>query len=586
MVFAATAPGAATQISQKATQANSDQVENWPRTLETAVSAILAGMKAKDKRILKSFQKEDLIRYHFGWGTGIRNSMGLWRGNEALMRSCAKKIGKDRIHPDTASMVIIEAVWSALNADLQFTVFSTLEPDAYFQAIAEYATNKCTRQANACKALPQWVYLYSLGHKARADFLEAAWWILEKRQEIAFPYALIYTALFDPGESSRKFIEGNLKDHSRFNIPVKALPDMFGSWKESPLLKKTGLGSTKQDAATYRVIETNYETLGLTLLGEMHGREFENIATYYRFRDEVESSKLLMWRYTPDMDAQTLSAEFGDHLMLLKLLMLSKKFIHFDHGSSGLPLLFRPDAAEAITIVSKHLGTWGKTYDVYPYPAPICPAIRLVDDAVNRQAVAGVNTLSNLAGSIDTQHLYTAITKSAYHAHVRRSYSSELEDYRAFAGFILVTQNERLLRSIEHHRLFETVRFYVDERFTWPMSYYLASLLVQIDAVRSKEMVVALLDDDSINSKNGLVSAVVGKAFHDYQDFIYDWYFKIQDMPNMSNPHIRDIILHELQRNGAEPRKLYNKILKDPRFKVYDTTLKPYRKYRPNCRND
>jgi len=92
MVFAATAPGAATQISQKATQANSDQVENWPRTLETAVSAILAGMKAKDKRILKSFQKEDLIRYHFGWGTGIRNSMGLWRGNEALMRSCAKKI--------------------------------------------------------------------------------------------------------------------------------------------------------------------------------------------------------------------------------------------------------------------------------------------------------------------------------------------------------------------------------------------------------------------------------------------------------------------------------------------------------------
>lgn len=94
MVFAATAPGAATQISQKATQANSDQVENWPRTLETAVSAILAGMKAKDKRILKSFQKEDLIRYHFGWGTGIRNSMGLWRGNEALMRSCAKKIVK------------------------------------------------------------------------------------------------------------------------------------------------------------------------------------------------------------------------------------------------------------------------------------------------------------------------------------------------------------------------------------------------------------------------------------------------------------------------------------------------------------
>jgi len=44
---------------------------------------------------------------------GIRNSLGLWRGNEKLLESCGQ--GK-RVHPDECSMVIIEAVWTILQA--------------------------------------------------------------------------------------------------------------------------------------------------------------------------------------------------------------------------------------------------------------------------------------------------------------------------------------------------------------------------------------------------------------------------------------------------------------------------------------
>lgn len=59
---------------------------------------------------MRSTSEDDLIQFHHGWGTGIRNSFGLWRGNTALLESCGAK----DIHPDRCSMIIIERVWQRL----------------------------------------------------------------------------------------------------------------------------------------------------------------------------------------------------------------------------------------------------------------------------------------------------------------------------------------------------------------------------------------------------------------------------------------------------------------------------------------
>ena len=55
--------------------------------------------------------KTDLILFHHGGGTGIRNDFGLWRGNDKLIGSCGKG---QQVHPDSCSMLIIEAVWDLL----------------------------------------------------------------------------------------------------------------------------------------------------------------------------------------------------------------------------------------------------------------------------------------------------------------------------------------------------------------------------------------------------------------------------------------------------------------------------------------
>jgi len=79
-----------------------------PSTIDEAVDFILSEMNEKDKRTIMETPRDDLIKYHMGFGTAIRNKLGLWSGNTKLMKATKKQ------HPDDASMVIIEALWERL----------------------------------------------------------------------------------------------------------------------------------------------------------------------------------------------------------------------------------------------------------------------------------------------------------------------------------------------------------------------------------------------------------------------------------------------------------------------------------------
>lgn len=86
--------------------------EKYPETVSEAADILIQDIQDKDKEEIISKTKDDLIMYHFGWGTGIRNSFGLWKGNTKLLIDC----GSEKIHPDDCSMIIIEEVWKKLRA--------------------------------------------------------------------------------------------------------------------------------------------------------------------------------------------------------------------------------------------------------------------------------------------------------------------------------------------------------------------------------------------------------------------------------------------------------------------------------------
>ncbi len=82
----------------------------WPTTIQDTVRDILSRMSAAEKAGFRRMKSEQIILQHHGWGTGIRNRYGLWRGNDKLMLSACGY----PCHPDDASGKIMEAVWQEL----------------------------------------------------------------------------------------------------------------------------------------------------------------------------------------------------------------------------------------------------------------------------------------------------------------------------------------------------------------------------------------------------------------------------------------------------------------------------------------
>lgn len=85
--------------------------DTWPTTVNEAARGIVAQLDDKSKELVRSTAKEQLIQYYSSWSPGIRNGLGLWRGNEKLLESCGRGTKMD---PEACSMVIIEAVWTLL----------------------------------------------------------------------------------------------------------------------------------------------------------------------------------------------------------------------------------------------------------------------------------------------------------------------------------------------------------------------------------------------------------------------------------------------------------------------------------------
>ena len=83
-----------------------------PATVDAAVRLLRGLVPDVEQARIAYMTEEDLISLDIGMGMWIRNNLGLWEGNTALLQAT----GED--HPDDASGEIIRAFWLALRGDL------------------------------------------------------------------------------------------------------------------------------------------------------------------------------------------------------------------------------------------------------------------------------------------------------------------------------------------------------------------------------------------------------------------------------------------------------------------------------------
>jgi len=99
--------------------------EKQPQTVEEAVDRLHASISLNDEIRLVAMTEEDLTDFHFSLGHHIRNEFGLWSGNAALLESCRITAGRQDLHVDDASSIIIKALWLRLKKEDRLNIIKS-----------------------------------------------------------------------------------------------------------------------------------------------------------------------------------------------------------------------------------------------------------------------------------------------------------------------------------------------------------------------------------------------------------------------------------------------------------------------------
>ena len=86
-----------------------------PRTIEEAVERLIADLPLRDRARIARMDEKELIELHLSsLGLYIRSKFGLWAENKGLLEECRFYTGKDNLHHESASYVIIKELWEKL----------------------------------------------------------------------------------------------------------------------------------------------------------------------------------------------------------------------------------------------------------------------------------------------------------------------------------------------------------------------------------------------------------------------------------------------------------------------------------------
>lgn len=88
--------------------------ENLPQTVDQAVYKLLGKLSLRDKTIIANIPEENLDNLYQSLEVHIQNEFSLWLSNEVLLDSCHSASGTKNLDEQSASLVILKALWRKL----------------------------------------------------------------------------------------------------------------------------------------------------------------------------------------------------------------------------------------------------------------------------------------------------------------------------------------------------------------------------------------------------------------------------------------------------------------------------------------
>lgn len=532
-----------------------DSSKSKPKTYKEAVNYIYNLISEEDKEYVKNVPFNDLIIFHRGWGMGIRNGLGLWSNNKELLKSCAKEIGKETIHPESASQLIIEGVWKKLNSDL--IDFSKLEPENYFKAIHQTIEVSNKKSDNRYMlSLPSWVY------KSRQYWDNEERWKalnLEAKNLIAKENELINlaTLFLSQNNENLNLIDSILKNNMSSNVNVNILLPEF-------------LVNEQEKTASSKLMSLTSQSFALLCYGNIFHKKFDSVDEYYKWMELRNDNYLMHWKYSNTMTVSDFGRLLKQPRKFLEILILTDKYYDIDIHNSGLVYRYNPYDG-VIDNLMDYLDFNDKDFDSYPYDKAI--AIRpynSLDSEYNKNLNRAINMLSQIADNISVSELFEILNPNSIINYNNEIKTDDLIEYKYIVGFLLATQYERIIFHSNKNEAFEILKYYWEKEFiSWPMEYYISELLIQIDLDKATRLFYKefeTIPEKGSFTRNAIIKTLIKYDFNSNKNFIYDWYWKIQNKEFRTVPREWSLILTLLNGTSLETKKLYNQIISDSRF--------------------
>lgn len=96
---------------------DTEQPNELPRTVEEAVTILFEDLLLKDRVILAKLSEKELdSTVYLALAKSIRKEFGLFNGNDHLITSCQRYLGREYDSFEDPAMVIIKELWKKIRA--------------------------------------------------------------------------------------------------------------------------------------------------------------------------------------------------------------------------------------------------------------------------------------------------------------------------------------------------------------------------------------------------------------------------------------------------------------------------------------
>ncbi|QQS04666.1 MAG: hypothetical protein IPK50_20665 [Fibrobacterota bacterium] len=557
---------------------NSTVPKNLPTTFEGAVDHLIKNLKKDDVRYLKSYPKCDLISFHFGWGMGIRNDLGLWRDGSPLLQSCALRAGKPSIHPDEASGLLIHGVWDKLHEDILPTDFDTVSPANYFREIDKtLRLAKSTGNVGYLASLPLWMYqvsrlsLFSGGDTARSRRLSQEAHELARRNDSLSPLAILYMT-FHGGQGVLELLDSQFVSKE----PPIELPSFTkeGDLKENFLLQPDSQLAIPPKTIVYFWRTLSRREFAAKCFGSFYNKTFQNADEYERWSRLRRTNPLVRWAWKDDVSQEDLLELSSDPRRFLEVVLLTNRFF-YEPGPDQFPLDARPNDAMAALV--RFMGLEDSVFQDLPYDKRLRASIFRLDSAAMAREAKAVHAMVAVANRLSVEELLRMLDWKAAAEYNRTSRTEDLQPYKILGHTLLAAQTARIVGHPDKKRTFDLcLRYWKEEFLTWRQQDFLTELLFQIDPQRAREVFLPEFRPPPVEgsfSRNAILAAMIRQDFAANRQFLKTWFWKTYNRNTDYHPNETQAMLRALESQEGEAKELLKEITSDRRYRRHSPKL-------------